>query len=43
MAKDRLSPTTRIGTPTSDTERLRIRGRNVLEEIVGEMSFAEAR
>lgn len=42
MAKDRLSPTTRIGTPTSDTERLRIRGRNVLEEIVGEMSFAEA-
>ncbi len=42
MAKDKLSPTTRIGTPTSDTERLRIRGRNVLEEIVGEMSFAEA-
>jgi citrate synthase len=42
MANDKLSPTTRIGTPTSDTERLRIRGRNVLEEIVGEMSFAEA-
>ena len=42
MAKDRLSPTTRVGTPTSDTERLRIRGRNVLEELVGEMTFTEA-
>lgn len=42
MAKDRLSPTTRIGTPTSDTERLRIRGVDVLSELVGEMSFSEA-
>ena len=42
MPKDRLNPTTRIGTPTSDTERLRIRGVDVLTDIVGEMSFAEA-
>lgn len=42
MPKDRLSPTTRIGTPTSDTERLRIRGVDVLTDIVGEMSFSEA-
>jgi citrate synthase len=42
MAKDKLSPTTRIGTPTSDTERLRIRGADVLSELVGEMTFSEA-
>ena len=42
MAKDKLSPTTKIGTPTSDTKRLRIRGLDVLSEIVGEMGFSEA-
>ncbi len=42
MAKDKLSPTTRVGTPTSDTERLRIRGAEVLNELVGVMSFSEA-
>jgi citrate synthase len=35
-------PFTRIGTPTSDTERFRMRGRDVLSEILGEKSFAEA-
>ena len=35
-------PYTQIGTPTSDTERFRMRGRDVLTEIVGEKSFSEA-
>ena len=35
-------PYTRIGTPTSDTDRFRMRGRNVLTEILGEKSFSEA-
>ena len=35
-------PATRIGTPTSDTHRLRMRGKDTLSEIVGRMSFAEA-
>lgn len=34
-------PFTRIGTPTSDTERFRMRGRDVLSEILGEKSFSE--
>ena len=34
-------PFTRIGTPTSDTDRFRMRGRDVLSEILGEKSFAE--
>ena len=33
---------TRIGSPTSDTARFRMRGRDVLEEIIGEKSFSEA-
>ena len=36
------NPTTRIGTPTSDTDRFRMRGKDVLSEIIGEMSFTEA-
>ena len=32
-------PFTRIGTPTSDTDRFRMRGRDVLSEILGEKSF----
>lgn len=36
------NPTTRIGSPTSDTERFRMRGKNTLTEIVGEKSFSEA-
>ena len=35
-------PTTRIGTPTSETTRFRMRGKDVLAEIVGHKSFAEA-
>lgn len=35
-------PSTRIGTPTSDTHRIRMRGRDTLDEIVGEKSFSEA-
>lgn len=35
-------PVTRIGTPTSDTKRLRTRGRDSLTDIVGKMSFSEA-
>lgn len=35
-------PATRIGTPTSDTGRFRMRGKDVLSEIVGEKSFSEA-
>jgi len=42
MATDRHNPTTRIGTPTSDTEQLKMRGLDVLNEIVGVMDFAEA-
>ena len=38
MADD---PHTRIGTPTSDTQRFRMRGKDVLNEIVGEKSFSE--
>lgn len=34
-------PFTRIGTPTSDTERFRMRGRDVLTEILGVKSFSE--
>jgi len=34
-------PFTRIGTPTSDTNRFRMRGRDVLTEILGEKSFSE--
>ena len=34
-------PFTRIGTPTSDTDRFRMRGRDVLTEILGEKSFSE--
>ena len=36
------APVTRIGSPTSDTSRLVMRGRNVLSDIVGRMTFAEA-
>ena len=34
-------PFTRIGTPTSDTKRFRMRGKDVLSEVVGVKSFAE--
>ena len=34
-------PFTQIGTPTSDTNRFRMRGRDVLTEILGEKSFSE--
>lgn len=34
-------PTTRIGSPTSDTERFRMRGKNVLTEVLGKKSFSE--
>jgi len=34
-------PVTRIGTPTSDTHRLRMRGKDTLSEVVGRMTFAE--
>ena len=33
--------TTRIGTPTSDASRFRMRGKDVLTEVLGEKSFAE--
>ena len=36
------NPTTRIGTPTSDTDRFRMRGKDVLSEVVGVKSFSEA-
>ncbi len=36
------APSTRIGSPTSDTARFRMRGKDVLEEIIGEKSFSEA-
>ena len=36
------SPTTRIGSATSDTSQFRMRGKDVLSEVVGEMSFTEA-
>ena len=32
---------TTIGTPTSDTERMRMRGKDTLTEIVGERTFSE--
>ncbi len=35
-------PTTRIGTPTSETTKFRMRGKDVLSEIVGHKSFSEA-
>ena len=34
-------PFTYIGTPTSDTKRFRMRGKDVLSEIIGVKSFAE--
>lgn len=42
MTKRDNKPTTRIGTPTSDAARLKMRGKDTLSEVVGEMSFAEA-
>lgn len=36
------APSTSIGSPTSDTARFRMRGKDVLSEIVGEKSFSEA-
>jgi citrate synthase len=36
------SPVTHIGSPTSDTSRLIMRGRDVLTEILGKMTFSEA-
>lgn len=33
---------TRIGTPTSDPDRLRMRGKDVLTEVVGHYSFSQA-
>ncbi len=35
-------PITRIGSPTSDVSRLVMRGRDVLTEILGRMTFSEA-
>jgi citrate synthase len=35
-------PTTRIGSPTSDTQRFRMRGKDVLNDIIGKKSFSEA-
>lgn len=35
------APYTEIGTPTSDTGRFRMRGKDVLEEILGKKSFSE--
>lgn len=35
-------PATRIGSPASDVARFRMRGKDVLGEILGEKSFAEA-
>ena len=32
---------TRIGSPPTDTTRLRMRGRDVLTEVVGRLTFAE--
>ena len=34
-------PYTQIGTPTSDTGRFRMRGKDVLSEIIGQKSFSE--
>ena len=36
------NPTTRIGTPTSETTKFRMRGKDVLGEIIGHKSFSEA-
>ena len=36
------SPITRIGSPTSDVSRLVMRGRDVLTDILGKMTFSEA-
>jgi citrate synthase len=36
------TPVTRIGSPTSDVSRLIMRGRDVLTDVIGEMTFAEA-
>ena len=36
------NPTTRIGTPTSETTKFRMRGKDVLGEIVGHKSFSQA-
>src|SRR5262245_16523281 len=32
---------TRIGTPTSDTSRLRLRGKDTLKDLVGKVTFTE--
>ena len=36
------SPVTRIGSPTSDVSRLVMRGRDVLTDLLGKMTFSEA-
>ncbi len=35
-------PVTRIGTPTSDTSQIRMRGRDLLSDLLGKMTFSEA-
>src|SRR5262245_44688244 len=35
------SAKTRIGSPPTDTSRLRMRGKDVLTEVVGKLTFAE--
>jgi citrate synthase len=35
-------PVTRIGSPTSDTSRIRMRGRDLLSDVIGKMTFSEA-
>lgn len=35
-------PVTRIGTPTSDTSQIRMRGRDLLSDVLGRMTFSEA-
>lgn len=37
-----VPPVTRIGSPTSDVSRLVMRGRNVLTDVLGKMTFSEA-
>ncbi len=42
MTNPTTRPTTRIGTPTSETTEFRMRGKDVLTEILGHKSFTEA-
>jgi citrate synthase len=42
MAKLSSAPVTKIGSPTNDTSRIELRGRDLLSDLLGKMTFSQA-